>query len=135
MGMNWSRRLAESIDGGSTEGAPYHEDLFNGPYGDSLAGAIGNIEDVVGGERYVGGLALHDLFERNGDFILRAEAFAAVDEGLFTGEGRQPFGEREHLHDGGIGPVLDGESAWFLDVTDDVDLADFGNADLFAAGQ
>src|ERR1035437_6800816 len=69
------------------------------------------------------------------DFIFRAKAFAAVDEGLFTGERRQPFGEREHLHDGGIGPVLDGESAWFLDVTDDVDLADFGNADFFAAGQ
>ena len=96
---------------------------------------IGNVEDVVGGERDVGGLALHDLVERNGDFVLGAGAFPAVDVGLLAGEGHQAFGQRQHLQDGGIAAILHGEGAGLLHVADDVDLADFGDADLFAAGE
>ncbi len=83
----------------------------------------------------IGRLALHDLVERDGDFVFRAGPFAAVDVGLLGGVGREAFGEGQHLEDGGIGAVLDGESAGLFDVADDVDAADFRDADFFAAGE
>ena len=64
-----------------------------------------------------------------------AGGFAAVDEGLLAGEGHQAFGQGEHLQDGGIAVILHGERAGPLDVAEDVDLADFGDADLLAAGE
>ena len=61
--------------------------------------------------RNVRGLALHDLFREERRFRFWAGAFAAIDEGLFAGERRQAFGQGQHLQDGGIAAILDGEGA------------------------
>src|ERR1035437_6449759 len=127
--------LSQCVDGGATEDGTHTEDFFESGKGDALAGAVGHVQNVVGKEGDVRRLALHDLVERDGDFALRAGGFTAVDEGLFAGEGHEAFGKREHLQDGSIAAILHGEGAGLLDITDDVDLADFGDADLFAAGE
>ncbi len=94
---------------------------------------IGHVQDIIGEQGHVGGLALHDLLQGDWDLALVAVAFAAVDVGFFRGVGHEALGEGEHLEDGRFGAVTDGKGAGGFDVAEHVDFAAFGDAHFFAA--
>src|ERR1039458_727585 len=97
---------------------------------------VGNVQDVVGHEWDIGRLAVHDFPQVDGDFVFRGGAgFPPVDIGFVGGVGGETLGEGQHFEDGSAGRILHGEGAGHFDVADDVDLADLGHADLFAALQ
>jgi hypothetical protein len=59
----------------------------------AAAGAVGDVEDVVGEHGDIGGFAVEDLFQLDGDFVAAAgTAFGAVDVSHLTGVGEQALG-------------------------------------------
>src|SRR5260370_7932532 len=74
-------------------------DLFESRDGQAAAFVVGNINNVIGLQSDVGRLAIHDLLERHGDFVLAAGLpFPAIDVRIARRELGEPFSHCEQLH-------------------------------------
>src|ERR1039457_7089696 len=122
-------------NGRRAEAGPYQQNLFQGAQGHAAALIVGHVQNVVSQKGRVGGFALHDFAQRDGDLVLAAVAFAAVDVGFFGGIGHEALGEGQHLENGGLGTIPHGKGAGHFDVADHINLAAFRYADLLAAVQ
>src|ERR1017187_5548944 len=126
------RQIEQGRDGNATD----DEDFFQSSISSTALMGVGNVEDVVSHERDIGRLAVHDFPQVDGNFVFRGGAgFRPVDIGFIGGVRGETLGEGQHFEDGSPGRILHGEGARHFDVADDVDFADLGNADLFAAFQ
>src|ERR1035438_1060785 len=123
------------IEGCRAHASPYQQNLFQSAQGHAAALIVGHVQNVVSQERHVGGFALHDFAQRDGDLVLAAVAFAAVDIGFFGGKGHEALGEGQHLENGGLGAIPHGKGAGQFDVADHINLPAFRYADLLASAQ
>src|ERR1017187_8364588 len=122
-------------NGGRAEAGPYQQNLFQSAQGHAAALIIWHVQNVVSQERHVGGFALHDFAQRDGDLVLAAVAFAAVYIGFFGGKGHEALGEGQHLENGGLGAIPHGKRAGQFDVADYINLAALRHTDLLASAQ
>src|ERR1017187_2279137 len=121
--------------GRRAEAGPYQQNLFQSAQGHAAALIVGHVQNVVSQKGRVGGFVLHDFAQRDGDLVLAAVAFAAVDIGFFGGKGHEALGESQHLENGGLGAIPHGKGAGVFDVADHIYLPAFRHADLLAAVQ
>src|ERR1022692_2436535 len=103
--------------------------------GHAAALIVGHVQNVVSQQWRVGGFALHDFAQRDGDLVLAAVAFAAVDIGFFGGIGHEALGESQHLENGRLGAIPHGKGAGVFDVADYINLPALGYAYFLAASQ
>src|ERR1022692_5069899 len=121
--------------GRRAEASPYQEHFLQGAQGHTAALIIGHVQNVVSQKGRVGGFALHDFAQRDGDLVLAAVAFAAVDIGFFGGKGHEALGEGQHLENGGLGAIPHGKRPGHFDVADYINLAALRHTDLLASAQ
>src|ERR1022692_4745993 len=122
-------------NGRRAEAGPYQQNLFQSAQGHAAALIIWHVQNVVSQKGRVGGFALHDFAQRDGDLVLAAVAFPAVDIGFFGGKGHEALGEGQHLENGGLGAIPHGKGAGQFDIADHINLPAFRYADLLAAVQ
>src|ERR1017187_2358291 len=122
-------------NGRRAEAGPYQQNLFQSAQGHAAALIVGHVQNVVSQKGRVGGFALHDFAQRDGDLVLAAVAFAAVDIGFFGGKGHEALGESQHLENGGLRAIPHGKGAGQFDVADHINLPAFRYADLLASAQ
>src|ERR1035438_2012031 len=123
------------IEGCRAHASPYQKNLFEGAQGHAAALIVGHVQNVVSQKGRVGGFALHDFAQRDGDLVLAAVAFAAVDIGFFGGKGHEALGESQHLENGGLRAIPHGKGAGQFDIADHINLPAFRYADLLASAQ
>src|ERR1017187_4146872 len=122
-------------NGRRAEAGPYQQNLFQSAQGHAAALIVGHVQNVVSQQWRVGGFALHNLAQRDGDLVLVAVAFPAVDVGFFGGIGHEALGESQHLQNRGLGAIPHGKGAGHFDVADHINLPAFRYADLLASAQ